>query len=188
VAFDAFLVIRSIPGNPPIGESPTTDSYFLKTFPNATVIPVIDFEFAVESPGAGVASSGAGAGKVTLDDLVIQKTIDKASPALFSACASGHAFAAVQLYLRKDGPGTGPGGTAAPFVGYEFQTAFITKIDWSGSDAEAEPTEQVTFAYGALAIAYKQVNPDGSTAGPPVTGSWNRVTSLPQVQDSIVLQ
>ena len=189
MAIDAFLVIRPNPQNPPIGEAPTTDSYFLKTFPGATVISISDFEFAVENSAAiGSASGGAGgagAGKAKFDELVIHKAIDRASPGLFSVCSSGRSFAAVQLYIRKATPGPGTTGVAAPFLAYEFQTVLITKIDWSGGGADPEPSEEVTFAYGALAIAYQPTNPDGSPAGAPVKEGWSQVTNSPSVQDSI---
>ncbi len=189
MAIDTFLVIRPNPQNPPIGEAPTTDSYFQKTFPGAAVISIRDFDFAVESPAAiGSASSGLLAGKAKFDEFVFHKAIDRASPGLFAVCSSGHPFAAVQLYIREAAPGPGTSGVAAPFLAYEFQTVIITKIDWSGGGADPELSEEVTFAYGALVIAYQATNPDGSLAGAPVKANWSEVSNLPNVQDSIVLQ
>lgn len=179
----AFLVIPPKPGNPPISATPSTDPYFSANVPNAAVIEIRDFEFAVENPAVVGSQAGAGAGKERLDQLLIHKVVDRISPALFSASASGGHFAVMHLYVRQDsaGPAAAQG---APFLVYEFQTVFITNITWSGSGGDAQPAEAVTFTYGALVIAYKATNPDGSL-GQVAKGGWSQVTNTGNVPDTI---
>jgi type VI secretion system secreted protein Hcp len=127
----------------------------------------------VENPTTiGSAASGAGAGKMKLDQLMIHKPVDEITASLFSASASGQRFAVVHLVLRRQA------GTAQPepFLVYEFQTALITNIAWSGSNGDPDPAEALTLAYGALRIAYKSTNSDGTLA-PAVSSSWNQVTN-----------
>ena len=52
---------------------------------------------------------------------------------------------------------------------------FCTKIDWTGPGDEG-PEESITFAYGALDVAYAQQKPDGSLE-PFKNTSWNQVTN-----------
>jgi hypothetical protein len=52
---------------------------------------------------------------------------------------------------------------ATPCLGYEFQTVFITNIDWTGG-ASAGTTEALTFAFGAMVMAFGPTNPDGPPA------------------------
>ena len=186
MAVDIFLVIRSNPQNPQLSDDPTTDSYFSSTFPGAVVFEVSDFDFDVQNAiSIGSATGGAGAGKATLGQLVIHRTVDKLSPALLSVSATGEHFVAIQLYLRHPNPAAG-GAVPAPFLAYEFQTVSISKIEWSAG-AGADLAEEVTFVYGALAVAFQAANPDGTLAGPPVKSAWSQIQNSSNVQDSIIL-
>jgi type VI secretion system secreted protein Hcp len=182
MAVDIFLVIPQNPDNPPIEGTAIAGQSVAGAFPNATVISVSSFELAVENAASlGSGTGGAGAGKVQFDPLVVQKAVDQASPSLFSAASSGRHFQTVQLYLEQS---TGP--TERPFLAYEFQTVFITKIDWSGSSGEQEAAETLTLAYGAVVIAYQQPNPDGS-AGPVIQGGWNQITNTANMQNTLAI-
>jgi type VI protein secretion system component Hcp len=64
---------------------------------------------------------------------------------------------------------------------------FITNITWSGSSDDEQPTEEVTFIFGAMIIAYQATNPDGSLA-PAVRGGWSEITNSASVQDTISLK
>jgi type VI secretion system secreted protein Hcp len=178
VAIQVFLVIPGTPGNPPVAEPPSTDPYFTSSFPNAAVIEVKSFEFAVENATTVGSATGEAGAKARFDELVIRKFVDQASPSLFSASVSGQHFAVVHLLVRHDGA-----ARQAPFLDYEFQTVFITNIAWSGSDGDPEPAEAVTFEYGALKIVYKTANPDGSPAQ-PVSASWSQVSNSADVADT----
>jgi hypothetical protein len=91
--------------NPPLGDSPTTDSYFSSTFPEAVVFEISDFDFDVQNTiDIGSAATGAGAGKASLGQLVIHRTVDKLSPALLNLSTVGQHLAAIQLYLRHPNP------------------------------------------------------------------------------------
>jgi type VI protein secretion system component Hcp len=184
VAVDIFLVIPPNPATPQISRALTTtqDQFFLTTFPTAAIFEVTDFEFAVENPTVAAAGGGAGAGKIKFDGLVIQKPVDNGSPVLFTISASGEHFAVVQLYIRNSGAGPS-GAPAAPYLGYEFQTVFITNIGWSGGDGSGT-TEAVTFAFGAMAIAFGPTNPDGSQ-GQVIKGNWSELTNAANVQDTL---
>ena len=186
MAVDIFLVIRSNPQNPQLSDDPTTDSYFSSTFPGAVVFEVSDFDFDVQNTiNIASATTGAGAGKASFGQLVIHRSVDKLSPALLSVSATGEHFVAIQLYLRHPNPTAG-GAAPAPFLAYEFQTVFISKIEWSAA-AGADLTEAVTFVYGAVAVAFQAANPDGTPAGPPAKSAWSQVQNAASVQDSIVL-
>jgi type VI secretion system secreted protein Hcp len=166
---DSFLVFPQDPANPPIS-GPTPDPSAATAFPNATVLSVTGFELEVDNTvEIGSTTTGAGAGKADFGELTVTRPVDQASPLLFEACAAGRRFADVQIHLRQ------PAGTSeSTFLAYEFQTVFITKIDWSGSTGDAVPTETLTMEFEALVVAYK---PAASTASPApvVQGSWNQV-------------
>jgi type VI secretion system secreted protein Hcp len=181
---DLFLVIPPNATTPQISRALTStqDQWFVTTFPGAAIFEITDFEFAAENPTVVGASTGAGAGKVKFDQLVIHKSVDQGSPALFTISASGEHFPVVQLYIRN---ASGPAGaTPLPFLGYEFQTVFITNIDWSAGNGSSQPVEAVTFAFGAMVIAYKPTNPDG-TLGQASRSGWSTITNAGNVQDTL---
>jgi type VI secretion system secreted protein Hcp len=183
MAIEIFLVMPQNPGNPPITEAAEPDPSVATAFPNATVIPVTSFELEIDNAAEiGSAATGAGAGKADFSPLTIRRIADQASASLFRACASGTHFATVQLYLRQSA-----GPSENTFLAYEFQTVFITKIDWSGSAGDEEPAETLTLEYGALVIAYKPVSPAGSP-GPVTQEGWNRVNNTSDVQSTLTLK
>jgi type VI secretion system secreted protein Hcp len=179
MAIDMFLVIPQNPANPPITGEADADPSVATAFANATVIPVTSFELEVDN-ATEIGSAAAGAGKAAFSPLTASKLVDKTSASLFSACASGSHFAAVQLYLQQP---------AAPspitFLAYEFQTVFITKIDWSGSAGGAVPTETLAMEYAALVIAYKPTS--AATSEPVTQGGWNRVTNNSDVMSTLAM-
>ncbi len=177
MSIQAFLVIPAKPGNPPVAATPSNDPYFTASFPDAAVIEVKTFDFAVENATTVGSATGEAGAKARFDELVIRKFVDKASASLFSASVSGEHFAVVHLFVRHDGA-----AQRVPFLDYEFQTVFITNIDWSGSAGDPAPIEAVTFEYGALKIVYQEANPDGSP-GQPVSASWSQVSNSADVAD-----
>jgi type VI protein secretion system component Hcp len=153
------------------------------TFPGAAIFEITDFEFTAENPTVtGAGNTASGAGKIKFDGLVIHKPVDQGSPALFTISASEEHFPVVQLYIRN-APGPA-GGTPLPFLGYEFQTVYITDIDWSAGVDSTQPVDAVTFAFGAMVIAFKPTNPDG-TLGQASRGSWSEITNAGNVPDTL---
>jgi|SRR5215472_10892289 len=197
MAIEIFLVIPQDPSNPPIAEDAHADAAVAAAFPNATVIPVNSFALGASNPAEiAAASGGAGAGKVSLSDLTITKNVDKASPSLFSACASGRHFATAQLYLRQlagpgaGGPGAGGPGAGGPgattFLAYEFQMVFIVAISWSGSAGDGLPSEAVSLGYQRVVVAYKQQGAPGSP-GPTTQSGWDVITNTSDVQSTLAI-
>jgi hypothetical protein len=104
MAVDMFLVIPPATGNPPMSADPVTDQYFKTTFPNAAVVGIRQFSVGAENPASvGSAATGAGTGKAVLTELLIEKSVDTMSRALFALSATGGHLAKMQLYLRKAG-------------------------------------------------------------------------------------
>src|SRR5687768_8031550 len=70
-------------------------------------IEVLSFSWGVTNAGftPGGAGGGAGAGRPTFQDLSIVHTIDKASPLLMRACATGKHLKEATITHRKAGQG-----------------------------------------------------------------------------------
>jgi len=172
MAVDIYLVVPPATGNPPISADPVTDPYFKSTYPTASVVQIRQFSVGAENmTSAGSSATGAGTGKATLNELVIEKSVDTMSRALFAISATGGHLAKMQLYIRRAGVAGGK-----PYLVYGFNMVFVSKIDWSASSGDEQPIERVTFAYAALALGYYPQKPDG-TLGTGVKTSWSQVTN-----------
>src|SRR6266481_1637831 len=66
-------------------------------------IEVLSFSWGVTNPGRVISGGGGGAGKATFQDLSIVHKIDKASPVLMRACATGQHLKEATITHRKAG-------------------------------------------------------------------------------------
>jgi type VI secretion system secreted protein Hcp len=99
--------------------------------------------FALSAQGATQASGGGGgAGKVSIQSFSITKKLDKSSPLLFQAAATGKHFKdAVLSFARK------AGGEQKTYLKFEFQGILISGVQDGGASGGGAPTEQVSFAF-----------------------------------------
>jgi Type VI secretion system effector, Hcp len=139
MAVEMFLVIPPDSENPPITADPVQDQYFKTTFPKAAVVQVRRFSLGTENQASiGSATTGAGAGQAALNPVVIEKSVDTLSSSLFSIAVKGNHLAAMQLCIRRAGP-----GGVKPYLAYRFGSVFVARIDWSAGSGDEEPVEQV---------------------------------------------
>src|SRR5687767_10250389 len=123
-AVDAFIWFVPASSALPI-EGETTDEFFKAK----KAFEIKDFSFGVENPTTiGSATGGAGAGKIKFNEFTIKKTSDKASAAFFKNCATGSHYQTVIIALRN----AGGDGSNDPYLYFQFQPVFTTKIVLSG--------------------------------------------------------
>ena len=107
-------------------------------------ISALSFDFGVSNDGTA-----------NLHELTVTKLIDKASPNLFLACATGRLLQQVTLVLNRPG---GPVG--APFMQYRLQDVHVVSDIHSGSGSD-RPLEKVSFQYARIDQQYTTA--DGET-------------------------
>ena len=66
-------------------------------------IDIMSWSFGASQSGSIAAGGGGGAGKVIMQDFHFTKSVDKASPKLFEAIATGKHLKEAKLVLRSDG-------------------------------------------------------------------------------------
>jgi len=182
MAFDAFLWFgpSSHPYFPP-GE--TQD----KSFKSVKAFEIKSFSFGAKNKATvGSQSGGAGAGRAELNEFKVAKLTDNGSPKLFGACVAGAHFDNAYLAIRKSGgqqttyPAVNSPNDAQAqcYLLYTFSLVYVSEITWQGSSGDDVPTEDVTFAYGALKITYRiqdQKGALGATSEQP----WSQVLNQP---------
>ena len=111
-----------------------------------------------ESHAAGAPSGGgAGAGKVSMQDFHFVMRMNRASPGLMRACATGQHIKMATLTARKAGKGQ------QEYLTFKFHDVLVSSFQTGGSEqADVLPTDQVSFNFAKIEVEYKEQKPDGS--------------------------
>jgi len=118
-------------------------------------IEVLSFSWGVTSSGNMSGGGGGGAGKATFQDLSIVHNLDKASPLLLKACATGTHIKDAIITHRKAGKGQ------QEYLIVKLSDVIITGVTHGG--AAGQPiSENVTLAFAKVDFGYKPQQPDGS--------------------------
>jgi type VI secretion system secreted protein Hcp len=117
----------------------------------------------------GSAAGGAGAGKVTFQDLHLTSSVSKASPQLMLACANGHHL--------KDATLTGilNGKSQQDFFTIKMTEVVVSSYQTGGSGES--PEDQFTLNFAKVEVDYKPQAETGLLLE-PVVGAWNLSTGL----------
>ena len=115
-------------------------------------IEVVSFSWGATNPIA-VSSGGSAAGKVTFKEFSIVHQIDKASPLLMKACATGQHLKDATITQRKAGKGQ------HDFLIFKMNDVIITSVTEVSGDPDVET---VTLTFAKVAVEYKPQKADGS--------------------------
>jgi type VI secretion system secreted protein Hcp len=118
-------------------------------------IEVLSFSWGVANSGSVASGGGAGAGKTTFQDLSIVHRIDKASPGLLQACATGTHLKEATITHRKAGKGQ------QEFLIVKMNDILITSVTHGGASGEPA-SENVSLAFAKVDLEYKAQKADGS--------------------------
>ncbi len=153
MAVDMFLKIDDI-----VGES--------KDDKHKDEIEVLAWNWGVTQSGTAHIGGGAGAGKVNVHDVTIQKLVDKSSPNLIKYCCSGKHLKQAVLITRK------AGGDAVEYVKVTMSDLIITAVNVSGSGGVLL-SESVTLNFGKVKFEYAPQHPTTGAAMPSVPMGWD---------------
>jgi type VI secretion system secreted protein Hcp len=144
---DYFLKIDGV-------ESESTDDK------NKGAIDVDSFSWGQVQTGTAGHGAGAGAGKVQPQDFSFTKKLDKASPLLMIACATGQHFKSAILTARK------AGGGQQEYLKITMEDIMVSSYQTGGTGhSDIVPTDQVSLNFTKLSMAYKEQKADGSLGG-----------------------
>ena len=126
-------------------------------------IELESFSHGISAPSAAGAGGGRGAGKVTMEDLVLVKKIDKTTPLLNKACCRGEHLRKVQLECARPSDGR-------VFLVITYEDVLITGVSASGvaAGAATRPSETVKISFSRINWEFRPE--DGS---PTVHAGWD---------------
>ncbi len=130
-------------------------------------IDIESWSWGETQSGSAAQRGGAGAGKVSMQDFHFVMKLNKASPALLKACATGQHIKMATLTSRKAGKGQ------QEYLTFKFHDVLVSSYQTGGSEAAAVvPTDSVSFNFAKIEVEYRPQKPDGSL-GQPITAGWD---------------
>lgn len=127
-------------------------------------IDIESFSWGATNSGSAAHGGGAGAGRVAMQDFHFVMRVNKASPQLFLACASGHNIKMAYFSARK------AGAEQQDFLKVTMSDILISSYKQDGS-AGAEndlPMDQVSINFAKIKVDYsppgKDVRSDGAVS------------------------
>jgi type VI secretion system secreted protein Hcp len=118
-------------------------------------IEVLSFSWGVANSGPTAPGGGGGAGKATFQDLSIVHGIDKATPELLKACATGLHIKDATITHRKAGEGQ------QEYLIVRLNDVTITAVSHGGSEDQPY-AESVSLKFAKVDLEYRPQRVDGS--------------------------
>ena len=117
-------------------------------------VEVLSWSWGVSRPAGPTSGSGASTGKASFNDFVITHHIDKASPLLLKACATGEHIKEATITMRKAGKGQ------QEYLIVKMNDVVVSGVSQGGSDVGTSETVSLVFA--KVEYEYKPQKIDGS--------------------------
>lgn len=153
-AVDYFLKIEGIPGESQDGK-------------HKDEIALESWSWGETNAGTHAGGGGGGAGRVVMQDFHFVMKINKASPKLMLACASGEHIKNAILTCRKAGK------DQQAFLKVTFSDLLVSSYQTGGSGhSDVVPTDQISLNFAKIEFEYKEQKADG-TLGGAVKAGWD---------------
>jgi len=124
---------------------------------HAGEIEIESFSWGATQLGASSHGTGAGAGKVTMNDFHFVMRNNSASPSLFLFCANGKHLKEAKLTCRK------AGGTQQDFLKVTMSDVLISSYQTGGSQGGEVPMDQISLNYSKIEVDYLAQDEKGIT-------------------------
>lgn len=161
MAFDAFLKMEGIQG-----ES--------RDAKHQNEIEVLAYSWGVSQVNSNSSSShgSKSAERANFSEFNFTKALDKATPHLAFACASGQHFSKAIIEICRAG-----GTSKQTFMRYTLQDVMITNYSVNGvgggGDGESIPTENIQLSFGKIEWNYTPTNQTTGQAMGNISKGWD---------------
>jgi len=148
-AVDYFLDINNINGE-------STDDK------HTDEIDVLSWSWSESNSGSMATGGGGGAGKVSMGDFNFTMQTCKASPDIFSYCATGTHIDKAVLTCRKAGK------TAQEYLIVTLTDLIVSTYQAGGSQGDVLPIDSISMNFSKIEFKYAAQKKDGSLDSPIV--------------------
>ena len=119
-------------------------------------VEVLSWSWGVSQTGSIGGGGGQAQGKTSFKDLNFTHNIDKSSPVLMTACATGSHIKDATITVRKAGKGQ------QEYLIIKMSDVIVTGVSPSGAGEGAATAENVSLQFAKVALEYKPLKADGS--------------------------
>ena len=119
-------------------------------------VDVLSWSWGVQQSGTMAHGGGGGEGKASFNDFNFTHHVDKASPVLLKACATGEHIKEATITVRKAGKGQ------QEFLIIKMNDILITSVNPSVSSDAKVTAEHVALQFAKVDLEYKPQKKDGS--------------------------
>jgi type VI secretion system secreted protein Hcp len=134
----------------------------------ADAIDIESWSFGATQASTASRNTGAGAGKVNVQDVHIMKMADKASPTLLLKCCKGTHIPKGKITCRK------AGDTPLDYFVLELEDILITSVQNTGSNGADLVTESLSLSFSVFKQTFKEQQKSGG-GGAPNEIKWSIV-------------
>jgi len=133
-------------------------------------IEISEWNFDITSESSAGKGQGSAVGKATTEGLTISHYFDISSPKILSNMVSGKHFPFITIHMLKQ---TGEDGKPPQtFFEVKVSEAYVSKVSTKGSGESGEMSQDVTFTFKQLAVAYKKQDNKGKL-GQVIPFDWS---------------
>jgi type VI secretion system secreted protein Hcp len=123
-------------------------------------IDIESFSWGVTQMGAHGAGGGGGAGKASFNDFHFTMKVNKATPKLMLACATGEHIKKAVLIARKAGK------DQQEYMKVTMSDILVSSYQTGGSEgSNTLPSDQISINFAKIEVEYKEQKADGTLGG-----------------------
>jgi type VI secretion system secreted protein Hcp len=119
-------------------------------------IDILSWAWGVAQSGTMAHGGGGGSGKASFNDFNFTHHVDKATPPLLKACATGSHIPTATITVRKAGQGQ------QEYLIIRMTDVLVTGVAMSVAGDEPTTAENVTIQFAKVDLEYKPQKADGS--------------------------
>jgi type VI secretion system secreted protein Hcp len=131
-------------------------------------IDITEWAWGVSQTGSMHSGTGGGAGKADFANLNLTKPLDKSSPNLMMACASGKHYPDARLVVRKAG-----GSTPVEYLVITLKEVMVVSYGTSAGNKDDVLYDRVALNFATVDVSYQPQKADGAKDVGPVKFGWN---------------
>jgi type VI secretion system secreted protein Hcp len=121
-------------------------------------IDILSFSWGATQSGSFAGGGGGGSGKISMQDFHFTMPVNKASPALFLACAQGDHIKNAILTCRKAGP------EPQEFMKVTMSDILVSSFQIGGAGGVV-PSDQISLNFEQIEVEYKEQDASGKLVG-----------------------
>jgi type VI secretion system secreted protein Hcp len=135
-------------------------------------VDVLAWSWGLSQSGTAHSGTGAGAGKVNVQDISLTKWVDSSSTALITAACKGTHIKEAKLTVRK------AGDKPLEYIKITLTDVLVSSVQTGGSGGEDRLTENVVLNFAKFKVEYTIQTKEGG-AGATSTSGWDIPANKP---------